>query len=101
MVIKKEVIIENSSGLHARPAAKFVQTANKFKSDITIIKDDQEVNGKSIMGLLMLAAEKGARITIIVDGEDAKDALEELEGVLGSEMEDLPAEQEKLDNEEN
>ena len=82
MVAKKEIIVENRTGLHARPAAVFVQLANKYESDITIVKDKQEVNGKSIMGILMLAAEKGARITIIAEGDDAETAVEELSETL-------------------
>jgi len=84
--IKKDVIIKNETGLHARPAAMFVQIANKFESEITIIKEKQRVNGKSIMGILMLAAEKGARITIIAVGVDASAAVEELSKVLLSDL---------------
>jgi phosphotransferase system HPr (HPr) family protein len=82
MEIKKEIVVKNKTGLHARPAAIFVQIANKYESEITIIKDDQEVNGKSIMGILMLAAEKGSRITMIANGDDAEKAVEELSEVL-------------------
>jgi phosphocarrier protein len=82
MEIKKEIIVKNKTGLHARPAALFVQIANKYESDITIIKDDQEVNGKSIMGILMLAAEKGSRVTIVAEGDDAETAVAELEQIL-------------------
>lgn len=82
MVEKKEIVIQNSAGLHARPAALFVQTANKYGSSITIVKDGQEVNGKSIMGLLMLAAEKGTKVLLIADGDDALQAIEELEKIL-------------------
>jgi phosphotransferase system HPr (HPr) family protein len=82
MEIRKEIIVKNKSGLHARPAAIFVQLANKYDSEITIIKDEQEVNGKSIMGILMLAAEKGSRIIIVADGEDAEEAVEELSEIL-------------------
>jgi phosphocarrier protein HPr len=82
MEIRREIVVKNRTGLHARPAALFVQIANKFDSDITIIKDDQEVNGKSIMGILMLAAEKGAKITIVASGDDAEKAVEELSGIL-------------------
>jgi len=81
-IVKKELIVKNKTGLHARPAAIFVQIANKFESDISIIKEDQEVNGKSIMGILMLAAEKGAKIMIIAEGEDAEKAVEELSEIL-------------------
>jgi len=82
MVIRRELVVQNKTGLHARPAAMFVQVANKYDSEITIIKEDQEVNGKSIMGILMLAAEKGARIIIVADGDDAEKAVEELSGIL-------------------
>ena len=91
MVVKKDIIVKNKTGLHARPAAVFVQIANKFGSDITIIKDDQEVNGKSIMGILMLAAEKGASITIVAEGDDAEEAVEELSQILLSDDIDLNA----------
>ncbi|MDP8298784.1 MAG: HPr family phosphocarrier protein [Candidatus Tantalella remota] len=87
-MIKKELTVKNKSGLHARPAALFVQIANKFDSDITIIKEEHEVNGKSIMGILMLAAEKGAKVTIIADGDDAEAALEELSEILLHDIED-------------
>ena len=82
MKVKKEIVVRNKTGLHARPAAIFVQTANKYDSDITILKDDQEVNGKSIMGILMLAAEKGSRITVIANGDDAEEAVNELSEIL-------------------
>ena len=68
--------IVNRLGLHARAAAQLVQTANRFKSDVTVEKDGTEVNGKSIMGLLMLAAPQGSTIRICVQGEDAEQALE-------------------------
>ena len=87
MEVKKEIVVKNKTGLHARPAAIFVQLANKYDSDITIIKDDQEVNGKSIMGILMLAAEKGSRITIIANGDDAEEAVNELAEILLSDIE--------------
>jgi len=87
MIVKKEVIVKNKTGLHARPAALFVQLANKYESEITIIKDDQKVNGKSIMGILMLAAEKGAKIVIEADGADAEEAINELSGVLSRDIE--------------
>ncbi|MFC1480357.1 HPr family phosphocarrier protein [Candidatus Omnitrophota bacterium] len=82
MEIRKDILIKNKTGLHARPAAIFVQVANKYESDITIIKEDQEVNGKSIMGILMLAAEKGSKVTIVAEGEDASEAVEELSEIL-------------------
>ncbi|MDD5292073.1 MAG: HPr family phosphocarrier protein [Candidatus Omnitrophica bacterium] len=81
-VIKKKIKIKNKQGLHARPAALFVQLANKFNSTITVSKDEQDVNGKSIMGILMLAAEKDSEILITAEGDDAKQALEALEELL-------------------
>ncbi len=87
VTVKKDIIVKNKTGLHARPAAMFVQIANKFESEITIIKEDQKVNGKSIMGILMLAAEKGSRITIIAEGADAAVAVEELSQVLSRDIE--------------
>jgi phosphocarrier protein len=70
-----EFTIVNRLGLHARAAAQFVQTANRFQSDVTIEKDGNEVNGKSIMGLLMLAAPQGSTINISVSGVDAEEAM--------------------------
>ena len=87
MAVEKKITIRNETGLHARPAALFVQIANKFESSITIIKDDQTVNGKSIMGILMLAAEKGTRISIIADGKDAEEAVIELSEILSKDTE--------------
>jgi len=77
-LVEKEVQITNKLGLHARPAAMVVQTASKFTSEIRLIKDDLEINGKSIMGVMMLAAEKGSTIKIRVEGEDEAQALEKL-----------------------
>lgn len=70
-----EFKIVNRLGLHARAAAQLVQTANRFASDVMIEKDGNEVNGKSIMGLLMLAAPQGSRITVTVSGKDAAEAM--------------------------
>lgn len=81
-LIRKTVVIKNKQGLHARPAAIFVQIANKFDSRITIRRGKEEINGKSIMGILMLGAEKGSSITIEVDGEDAHLAIAELEKIV-------------------
>lgn len=86
MLIEKKLTIRNKQGLHARPAAIFVQIANKYESDIVVTKGRQEVNGKSIMGLLTLAAEKGAKLCIKASGHDAKEAIEELEKVILGEM---------------
>jgi len=73
--VEKTITIVNKLGLHARAASQFVQLAGKFKSDVFISKGDQEVNGKSIMGILILAAAKGTQIRIRAEGEDAADAL--------------------------
>jgi phosphocarrier protein len=70
--------IRNRLGLHARAAALLVRTANKFASEVTIEKDGLEVNGKSIMGILMLAASKGTKITLKVEGRDSVQALQTL-----------------------
>jgi phosphocarrier protein len=71
-------IIRNKLGLHARAAALLVKTANNYAADITIEKDGIEVNGKSIMGILMLAASRGTKITLKVEGKDAVEALQTL-----------------------
>ncbi len=68
--------IINRLGLHARAAAQFVQTANKFDSEIALLKEDIEVNGKSIMGILLLAAPRGTDISITVDGSDEQQAMD-------------------------
>jgi len=84
-LVKKNLTIKNKQGLHARPAALFVQTANKFDARITIKRGKEEVNGKSIMGILMLGAESGSKIIIEAEGDDAQSAMAELEKVLNSE----------------
>ena len=73
-----QVTVINKLGVHARPAAMFVKTANKFASDITVEKDGEQVNGKSIMGLMMLAAGQGAVLIIAAEGSDAETAVREL-----------------------
>jgi phosphocarrier protein HPr len=87
--VQKDVIIKSEQGLHARPAALFVQIANKFDSDISVIKDGEEVNGKSIMGILMLAAEKGVKIALKAVGQDAEEAVFALEKILTEGKQDL------------
>ncbi|MCZ8204529.1 HPr family phosphocarrier protein [Gemmatimonas sp.] len=81
---ERSVQIVNKHGLHARPAAEMVKAASKFKSDITISRDDLEVNGKSIMGVMMLAAEYGATITLKATGPDADDALDALSALVAA-----------------
>ncbi len=80
--IERKVKILNKTGLHARPAAIFVQIANKYDSEIIVKKGKQKVNGKSIMGILMLAAGQGQEVTIRAEGPDAEDAVNELEKIL-------------------
>lgn len=79
---EREVKILNKLGIHARPAAEIVKAAGKFKSNITIIRDDLEVNAKSIMGVMMLAAEFGAVVTLRAIGDDAESALDSLAAVI-------------------
>jgi phosphocarrier protein HPr len=79
---ERVVKIVNKLGIHARPAAEIVKTASRFGSDITIVREDLEVNGKSIMGVMMLAAECGSTIDIRAEGADATDALDALEAVI-------------------
>ena len=80
----KELTIDNRNGLHARPAALFVKTSNQFSSEIWVEKDDERVNGKSIMGLMMLAAAKGSILRIIAEGDDALAAATALEELLAT-----------------
>ena len=84
-LIKKRMVIKNKQGLHARPAALFVQIANKFDSVITIKKGKDVVNGKSIMGILMLGAERGSEISVEAEGDDAHLAIKELERIVSEE----------------
>ena len=84
MMAERNVQIVNKHGLHARPAAEMVKAASRFRSDITISRDDLEVNGKSIMGVMMLAAEYGATITLRATGPDADDALDSLATLVAS-----------------
>lgn len=81
-MIKEKVTILNENGLHALPASRFVKQAEKFKSDITITKDGIEVSGKSIMGILTLACEKGSRVILKTTGDDEKEAFEVLKKIL-------------------
>ncbi|MBF0619372.1 MAG: HPr family phosphocarrier protein [Candidatus Omnitrophica bacterium] len=83
--IERKVIVKCKQGLHARPAAMFVQIANKFDATIMVRKNDEEVNGKSIMGILMLGADHGCEVVLIADGNDAEATLSDLEGFLGKE----------------
>ena len=73
-----ELTIPNDEGLHARPAAKFVKLASRFSCEIWVEKDDEEINGKSIMGLMMLAAAQGAVIKVSAEGDDAEEAISKI-----------------------
>ena len=84
MSLEKELTIRNKMGMHARPAAQFVKRASKYQCDIWVEKDDEPVNGKSIMGLMMLAAGKGETIKVITDGIDAEPAMADLEELVSS-----------------
>ncbi len=80
--MEKNITIINKLGLHARAAAKLVTLASKFEADVRVRKDGKEVSGKSIMGVMMLAAAKGSEITLIANGDDAEQALAELEALI-------------------
>jgi phosphocarrier protein HPr len=80
--LTKELTIINKSGIHARPAAMFVKVANRFGCDIFVEKDGEKINGKSIMGLMMLAAGPGSKVTLHVKGNDATAAIAELEELV-------------------
>ncbi len=75
----KELVVQNKMGIHARPAAMIVRITNKFKADVFVEKEEEQVNGKSIMGLMMLAAGKGSKVKFIVTGEDGAQMLGELD----------------------
>ena len=83
-----QVTITNPLGIHARPSALIVQTATRFKSEVSFIRDDLRVNGKSIMGVMMLAAEMGSVITIQADGEDERECVAALEKAFAVRFDD-------------
>ena len=85
---KKEVEVQNRLGLHARPCSKFVRLASSFKSDVWVSKDDETVNGKSIMGLMMLAAGQGSKLLITADGVDANEALIAIEKLINQKFDE-------------
>jgi len=82
--IEKEIPIVNRLGLHARPAAMFVRIASRYRSEILVSKEGEEVNGKSIMGLMMLAAGQGSKLRLRCEGPDADEAVEELEALINA-----------------
>ena len=79
---EKEIAIVNRLGLHARPAALFVKVASRYRSDVWVKKENEEVNGKSIMGLMMLAAGQGSKLQVRCEGPDAVRALDEIEELI-------------------
>lgn len=81
-MIEAKAVIKNKLGIHARPAMLLAQTASQFESDVYICKNDMEVNGKSVLGLMMLVAPQGTELTIKCDGPDEKEALEALIKVI-------------------
>jgi len=82
--VRVKAAIVNARGLHARASAKFVETAAKFRSEITVIKGDNTVSGRSIMGLMMLAAAKGSIVELVAQGPDAKEAIAALTSLIAS-----------------
>ena|SRR5436190_4202606 len=82
--VEKEITIVNRLGMHARPAALFVKVASRFRSDVWVKKEGEEVSGKSIMGLMMLAAGKGSKLQVRCEGPDADRAMEELEQLINA-----------------
>lgn len=81
--VTKELVVQNKMGIHARPAAMIVRITNKFKAEVFVEKDEEQVNGKSIMGLMMLAAGKGSKVKFIATGGDAAGMLAEIEALFG------------------
>ncbi|MFP5246051.1 MAG: HPr family phosphocarrier protein [Thermoanaerobaculia bacterium] len=88
-MIERIIEIKNKLGLHARAAAKLVHTAARFKSDIKIRKGDEEVDGKSILGILLLAAGRGSTITVKADGADERDALDAVEKLIDAKFDEV------------
>lgn len=81
-MIQKELTISNKLGLHARPAAQFVKTSSSYSCEVWVEKDEERVNGKSIMGLMMLAAGQGSKLMVMTDGSDEQDAMSALESLV-------------------
>jgi phosphocarrier protein len=88
VIVKRKFKICNGQGLHARPASMFVKIANKYEAEVTVKKGSEKVNGKSIMGIMTLAANQGSTIEIEASGPDAQKAVEELEKFLSSDIDD-------------
>jgi phosphocarrier protein len=88
-VIQREVEIKNKLGLHARAAAKLVHTAARFRSEIKVRKGEEEVDGKSILGILLLAAGRGSTILLKADGDDERDALDAIEKLIAGKFDEV------------
>jgi phosphocarrier protein len=88
-LVEREVEVVNRAGMHARPAAEFVKIAGRYASEIRVEKDGLEVNGKSIMGVLMLAAERGSRLRLSATGRDAEAAVAALSDLVGRGFEEM------------
>ena len=88
-MIERDIEIRNKLGLHARAAAKLVHTASRFKADVKVRKGDEEVDGKSILGILLLAAGRGSTIRVKADGEDERDALDAVEKLIEQKFDEV------------
>lgn len=88
-MVEREVEIKNKLGLHARAAAKLVHLAARFKSDIKVKKNEEEVDGKSILGILLLAAGRGTTVTLRADGPDEREALDAIEGLIDAKFDEV------------
>ena len=86
MCVKKDVLVQNQVGLHARPATFFIQKANEFKSSIWIEKDERRVNAKSLLGVLSLGIVKGTTVTLVADGADEQEAIDTLTALINSDF---------------
>jgi len=84
----KELLVQNKMGIHARPAAMIVRVTNKIKAEVFVEKDEEQVNGKSIMGLMMLAAAKGTKVKFLATGDDAPQMLAELEALFAKKFDE-------------
>ncbi len=86
--LTKELLVQNKMGIHARPAAMIVRVTNKFKSEVYVEKEEEQVNGKSIMGLMMLAAAKGSTVKFVATGLDAEQMLADLEALFAKKFDE-------------
>ncbi|EID86448.1 Phosphotransferase System HPr (HPr) Family [Treponema sp. JC4] len=87
-MVEKILTVQNRAGIHARPAAIIAQTANKFESEVTLIRDDAEVNAKSIMGVIAMGAGYNTQLTLRVEGSDETEAAEVIEELFTSKFEE-------------